>query len=141
MERSTFKGNPERISFSIQWRAANPPADAVTDCVLPQGAAGYVVPAGYRFHPAALFAVSNAALTAGTADFNITADGVELSLGSAQLNDAVQTVSRVFGFDAEPINAGVVIGTSITTSAGYLPITADHNIVVIGELVAENYRG
>lgn len=140
-ERNRYDAAPDRLPVSIQFEIANPAAGSTVDGVLGQGGDGFVVPAGYRFHPAFLLATSNAALSAGTADFNVTADGVELSLASVQLTDAIQRAAREYVFDAEPIGAGVVVGVSVITSAGYLPVTLDHDVLLVGELVAETYTG
>lgn len=121
---------------TIQFELANPGAGATTDMILGQGGSGFVVPAGYKFSPAMLTVVSNADLTAGTLDAQVTDDGTEIVGGpEPQLADAVQRATAVVGGDPQTIAAGAVVGVSVTTSAGYLPTTADIDAILVGYLL------
>ena len=111
---------------------ANPLAAATTDAVLAQGGAGFIVPTGYEAHPIYLGVRSNADLTAGTATFQVIDNGTELANGpSVVLADTVQEATGVARVGAAPIAAGRTVGVSVTTNAGYLPVTADHDIILI----------
>lgn len=121
---------------SLQFELANPSAGATTDMTLAQGGTGFVVPAGYKFSPVSLTVVSNADLTAGTLDGKVTDDGTEIVSGpEPQLADTVQRATAVVGGDPQTIAAAAVVGVSVTTSAGYLPITADIDAVLLGYLL------
>lgn len=124
-------GTDVTLIFSL----ANPGASATTALTLPQGNTGFKVPPGYQFHPICLSGSSNADLTAGTATFAVTAGGVVGNGPTAVLSDTVQQAVGVKRVDAAPINAGVLVGVSVTTSAGYLPTTADLDAVLIGKLL------
>jgi hypothetical protein len=122
--------------ITLQFLLANVPANATTDLTLPGGNAGLVVPTGYEFHPTFLQISSNADLTAGTATAKVTADGTELAKGPAPvLSDTVQAASAVVRFGLEPVAAGDVVGVSITTTAAFLPTTADVDAILAGYLV------
>lgn len=124
------------LPVTLQASLANPLADAVTDCALPQGNAGFVVPTGYKFHALMISVMSNADLTAGTLTAKVTADGTELAAGpQAELSDTVQKAAGVQRVGADPVAAGKVIGISVTTNAGYLPVTADIDAVLTGVLL------
>jgi hypothetical protein len=124
------------IDVTLTFAIANPGAAATTDLTLAQGNAGFVVPAGYQFHPICISGASNADLTAGTATFKVTRDGTELTNGpTAALSDTVQKKAGVQRVDADPIAAGVVVGVSVTTDAGYLPVTADLDAILVGKLL------
>jgi hypothetical protein len=125
------------ISVSIALSLANPGAAATTNFTAPQGnLSGFIVPAGYKFHPLCLSVVSNADLTAGTATAKVTDDDTELVNGPAPvLSDTVQQASAVARVGAQPIAAGHKVGISITTDAGYLPVTADLDAHLTGILL------
>lgn len=121
------------LPITLQFGAANVSADGVTDLTFPNGGAGFIVPAGYKFHAVALHAESNADLTGGTATFAVIADGAELANGpTAALADTVQSAVGVKRVGAEPIAAGAVVAVSATTSAAFAPTTADVDAVLIG---------
>jgi len=125
------------ISVSIALSLANPGAAATTNLLAPQGnLSGFIVPTGYKFHPLLLSGVSNADLTAGTATFKATDNDTELVNGPAPvLSDTVQQASAVARVGIEPIAAAHKVGISVTTDAGYLPVTADLDAVLIGLLL------
>jgi hypothetical protein len=124
------------LPVTLQASIANPLADAITDCLLPQGNAGFVVPTGYKFHPLFISVASNADLTAGTLTAKVIADGTELTGGpTAVLSDTVQKAAGVQRVGADPIVAGKVVGISVTTNAAYLPVTADIDAVLTGVLL------
>lgn len=123
------------LPITLQFELANPGAGATTDMALAQAGTGFVVPTGYKFHPIMICGVSSADLTAGTADYKVTTDGTELVNGpTVQLADTVQRATGLQRVGVEPIAAGAVVGVSITTSAGYLPTTADHDCMLTGVL-------
>lgn len=125
-------GTDVTLIFSI----ANPGAGATTALTFPQGSTGFKVPTGYEFHPICLSGSSNADLTGGTATFAVSAAGTVIANGpTAVLSDTVQQAVGVKRVDAGPIAAGVLVGVSVTTSAGYLPTTADLDAVLIGKLL------
>lgn len=127
---------PHGMPVTLQFEAANPNAGATTDFVQGQGNTGFVVPAGYAFHAVCVSAASNADLTAGTATIKVTDSGDELTSGpTAVLSDTVQRASGVMRVGAQPIAAGHIVGVSVTTDAGYLPITADLDAVLVGILL------
>lgn len=125
------------ISVTIALSLANPGAGATTNLTAPQSnLSGFVVPAGYKFHPVLLSGRSNADLTAGSATFKVTDDDTELTSGPAPvLSDTVQMASAVARVGASPIAAGHMVGISVTTDAGYLPTTADLDAVLVGILL------
>lgn len=125
------------VAVSLQFELANPAAGAVTDMTLGvQGGTGFVVPAEYKFHPVCLSAQSNADLTAGTATYKVHADSTEVSNGPEPvLSDLVQKACAVARPGTSPIAAGAAVGVSVTTNAGYLPVTADHTAVLVGVLL------
>lgn len=126
---------PNGIPVTLQFEIANPAAGATTDLTLAQGGSGFVVPTGFAFYPLVLGGVSNADLTAGTATFQVIFDGTEQANGpSAQLADTVQRATGVARFGAVKAAAGTIVGVSVTTNAGYLPVTADLDAVLIGYL-------
>lgn len=117
------------VTFEVS--TANPAAGATVDLTLPQGGAGFVVPAGYVAHPVLISATSNADLTAGTATFRVIDDGAELANGPAAiLSDTVQRAAGTARVGAAPIAAGSIVSASVVTDAGYLPTTADLDAVV-----------
>ncbi len=122
------------ISFALT--IANPAANATTVLVTPaQAAVGYVVPAGYVFHPMGIMAAANAALGAGTATFNVTGGAVAIAGGpTAQLAVGTQQASGIARFGAAPQAAGTVISGNIVTSAAYAANTVDHDVVIFGML-------
>jgi hypothetical protein len=124
------------VEVSLTLSVANPAAAATTALTLPQGGSGFVVPAGYVAHPICLSATSNADLTAGTATFRVTDDTViNVNGPSPVLSDLVQRASAVARVGAAPIAAGHVVGVSVVTDAGYLPITADLDAVLLLKLL------
>jgi hypothetical protein len=127
---------PGGLAVTLQFSAANPGAGATAAMKFVQGGVGLKVPPGYKFHPLCLHGESNADLTAGTATFKVTADTTALANGpQAALADTVQVAVGVKGVGAEPIAAGAIVGVSVTTDAGYLPVTADMDAVLIGLLL------
>lgn len=125
------------IAVTIALSLANPGANATTNLTAPQAnLSGFVVPAGYKFHAVLLSGGSNADLTAGTATFKVTDNDTEIVGGpEPQLADTVQRASAVARVGASPIAAGHEVGISITTSSGYLPVTADLDAVLVGLLL------
>lgn len=125
------------ISVTIMLSLANPGAAATTNLIAPQAnLSGFVVPTGYKFHPLCLSAGSNADLTAGSATFKVTSSDTEISNGPEPvLSDTVQRTSAVARVGASPIVAGQQVGISVTTDAGYLPVTADVDAVLVGILL------
>lgn len=125
------------VPLTLQFEAANPAANAVTDFVLGQGGTGFVVPAGYKFIPVALCIASNADLTAGTATGKVIDNGTELVNGpEAGLADTVQRATDLSNpGSGASVAAGHVVGVSITTDAAYAPVTADLDAILVGYLV------
>ena len=126
-------GYPIALLFSITDPAANATTLLTTS---KQGGRGWVVPAGYVFHPMVLAAASNAAVTAGTAIFNVCVAGVAIANGpTAQLDTTnTQENTGVQRLGAAPIAAGSRVAVNIVASAGYLPVTADHDVILSGVL-------
>jgi hypothetical protein len=121
--------------ISLAFSFLNPAQGATADGVFFSGGAGFVVPAGYKFHPIILHGESNADLTAGIATFKVTDDGTELVNGpEAGLADTVQAAVGVKEVGSQPIAAAAVVGVSITTDGSYAPATADLDAVLIGVL-------
>lgn len=124
--------------ITLQFELANPNANTTTDMDFggDGGAGGFVVPAGYAFHPMLLSVDSNADLTAGTLTAKVIDNGTELVHGPAPaLSDEVQHAAAVQRIGPQPIAAGHVVGVSVTTTSGYLPITADIVAVLAGVLL------
>jgi|GEM_PF-5051712 len=128
---------PHGIPVTLDFELANPGAGATTDCLFGgQGGNGFLVPTGYVFHPIYLSDDSNADLTAGTCTAKVIDNGVEIANGPEPvLADTVQRAAAVARVGASPIAAGHFVGVSLTTNAGYLPVTADHTCRLIGLLL------
>ena len=120
-----FHGN-EGFPISLIFALANPAAAATTAMLLAQANTGFVVPTGYKFCPMVLNGNSNADLTAGTA----IASGPEPALA-----DTVQRATALARAQASPIAAGHIVGVSVVTDAGYLPVTADLDAILAGLLL------
>jgi hypothetical protein len=130
-----FNGN-DGFPVSFQVAIANPAANATTAATAAQGNGGLVVPTGYKFHPMLISVSSNADLTAGTLIAKVTDNGTVLANGPiATLSDLVQYASGLQRAQVEPIAAGRRVGASVVTDAGYLPVTADIDILVSGVLL------
>lgn len=130
-----FMGNAG-YPVSFQVAIANPAASATTAATAAQGGPGLVVPTGYEFHPLLISVASNADLTAGTLTAKVTDNGTVLANGpTAVLSDTVQYAAGVQRAQVEPIAAGRRVGASVVTDAGYLPVTADIDILVSGVLL------
>jgi hypothetical protein len=130
-----FHGN-DGYPLAFMVAIANPGASATTAATAAQGGPGLVVPTGYAFHPLLISAASNADLTAGTLTAKVTDNGTVLANGpTAVLSDLVQYAAGVQRAQAEPIAAGRRVGASVVTDAGYLPVTADIDILVSGVLL------
>lgn len=124
------------MSVTLQYAVANPAASATTALTFAQGGLGFVVPTGYAFHPVCISGESNADLTAGTATFKVTDNTTAIANGpTAVLSDTVQKAAGVQRIGANPIAAGHVVGLSVVTDSGYLPVTADLDAVLIGVLL------
>jgi hypothetical protein len=130
---------PYGHSISMTFSLANPGAGATGVLLSAQANVGFVVPPGYSFHATVLQASSNAVLTAGQAVFNVTDNTVALvggptvtliSTGPTQQAAGVQRIS------VAPIVAGHIVGVNVVTNAGYLPVTADVDVVLSGVLIA-----
>ena len=122
------------VSFNVQ--ATDIAANATEDLIFPLGGAGFIVPAGYVFHPILLSAESNAAITAQTMTFKVIDDGDEVANGpEVLLTTAIQAASGVARIGAAPIAAGAAVGVSVTTPTSYTPTTADVDAVLSGVLV------
>lgn len=130
-----ISGPDDGYPVSFQVAIANPAASATTAATAAQGGAGLVVPTGYKFHPMLISVTSNADLTAGTLTAKVTDNGTALSNGpTAVLSDLVQVASGVQRAMVEPIVAGHQVGVKVTADSGYLPVTADIDILVSGML-------
>lgn len=126
---------PEGFPVSLNFALENAPANTANVLTLKGTNTGFVVPAGYKFQPIAILAMSNADLTAGTATFAVTDNGTVLKNGpTAKLEDTVQKKDGENPIGTEPIAAGHLVGVKATTDAGYLPITADLDAVLLGVL-------
>ena len=120
------------IDVTLTLSIANPAAAGTTDAALAQGGPGFIVPTGYEAHPICLSVRSNADLTGGTATFQVIDNGTELANGpSVVLSDTVQEGVGAARVGTAPIAAGRTVGVSVTTNAGYLPVTADHDIILV----------
>lgn len=123
-------------AITLIFGKANIAANGTTDLTFANGGVGFKVPTGYKFHPVALHAETNADVTAGTGTFKVTDNGTELKNGpSVELSDEVQAASGVQRYGVEPIAAGHVVGVSVTASATYAPETGDVDAVLVGYLV------
>jgi hypothetical protein len=124
------------ISFALQFAAANSAANTTTALTFVQGGDGFIVPAGYKFHPLCLSVTSNADLTAGTATARVRSDGTAIVNGpEVVLADTVQRASAVARVGAAPIGAGKRVDVAVTTTADYAPTTADIDAVLVGVLL------
>jgi hypothetical protein len=125
------------IPITLTMELANPAASATTVALMgAQGGTGFIVPAGYKFHPVYLSVESNADLTAGTATAKFTAGGSVIAGGPQPvLADAVQRASAVQRVGVAPIAEGVVVKLAIVTDASYAPVTADLTFVGVGLLL------
>jgi hypothetical protein len=130
-----FHGN-DGYPVSFKVAIANPAAAATTAATAAQGGAGFVVPAGYAFHPTLISVESNADLTAGTLIAKVTDNGTVLANGPiATLSDLVQVAAGLQRPQVEPIAAGRKVGASVVADASYAPVTADIDILVAGLLL------
>jgi len=121
------------VSFALS--IANPAAAATTALQAFQGASGFVVPVGYVFHATGVMASSNAVLAAGTATFNVTDNASAIANGpSVVLAVGTQQASGLQRVGASPIVAGHIVGVQVVANAGYLPVTLDHDVTLIGVL-------
>lgn len=124
------------VSVSLQFSVANPAANATTAMTMPQAARGFVVPAGYRFHPVSLSLSSNAALSAGTATARVRANGTAVVGGPEPvLTSALQDANAIARVGQAPIAAGQRVDVALVTDAAYAPVTADHDAVLVGILM------
>ena len=128
-------GMPITIGFTL----ANPGAGAATALTTAQGGAGYMVPAGYVFHPMLLSACGTAAVTAGTATLAVTDNTVAVANAPTALLSSVagSTLANagMARLGAAPIAAGHVVGVTVTTNGAYLPTTNDVDVLLAGVLV------
>lgn len=130
-----FNGN-EGFPISFQVAITNPAASATTAATAAQGGPGFVVPAGYKFHPMLISIASNADLSAGTLTAKVTDNGTVLANGpTAVLSDPTQYASGLQRAQVEPIAAGRRVGASVVADASYAPVTADIDILVSGVLL------
>jgi len=128
--------NAYGLPVSVALGAANMLLSTTTNLTLAQGGTGFVVPTGYKFHPMLLAAHSNADLTAGTATFNVTANGTAIAnTPTAVLNDTVQRTAGVARAGVAPQAAGIIVGVNVVTDANYAPNTADMDVVLAGLLL------
>lgn len=126
---------PEGFPVSLNFGLSNAAANTANVLLLKGENTGFVVPTGYKFQPLSILAMSNADLTAGNAAFAVTDNGTVLKNGpTATLSDTVQKKDGQNPVGTEPIAAGHLVGVKATTDAGYLPITADLDAVLLGIL-------
>lgn len=124
------------VDVTLTFSVANPAANATTALTLPQASRGFVVPAGYRFHPISLTLASNADLTAGTATGRVRANGTAVVGGPEPvLADAVQEATAIARVGQAPIAAGQRVDVAVVTDAAYAPVTADLDAILIGKLL------
>ena len=126
------------MPITLHFQATDPAANATTNLITDLTGAGYVVPAGYVFHPMLLQVTGDTAVTAGTATFNVTDNTVAVANGPAPVlsSAAGATLSQaaMARFGANPIAAGHIVGVNIVASAGYLPVTDDFDALLHGVL-------
>jgi hypothetical protein len=126
------------VDVTLPFTGANVQVSATQNLTLvtAQGADGFKVPTGYKFHPLAVHAESNADLTAGTGTFKVTDNTVAIANGPEPvLNDTVQVAVAVARVGASPIAAGKIVGLSIVADASFAPTTADVDAILIGKLL------
>lgn len=97
---------------------------------------GWVVPAGYIFHPMYIDVLSNDARTAGSNTIKVTGDGTEIGAGPDATLDATNTTADrgVATLGASPMAAGVIVGVSSTGDGSFAPTTADADVILSGVL-------
>lgn len=126
------------VDVTLPFTLANVPTNATTALTLVtgQGADGFKVPTGYKFHPLALHGESNADLTAGSATFKVTDNTAVVGSGPEPvLNDTIQVAVAVARVGAAPIAAGKIVGISVVADATFAPTTADIDAILIGKLL------
>lgn len=139
----TFSGNAldynRGFNTTIEFGLANIAASATnTAMTSPQGATGFLVPAGMYAVVLYLNVESNADVTAGTATFNVTVDGTIVGNTPSVVLNSTTTVRRggsVGRVGTHKVTAGKRIGVGVTTDSGYLPTTADHTAWVLIQLL------
>lgn len=116
--------------YSMTWSLANPAA-AQTDQPLtfPSGANEQIVP--FSGSIVGITARSNGAVAAGTIDFSIFKNGVELASPIAQLNttDTLDDIDMI-AHNVQNVEAGDEVGPRYTTSGAYSPATNDYTVTI-----------
>jgi hypothetical protein len=121
---------------TLQFIVTDVAADAITDGTLASGGAGWIVPAGFEFHPLMLHAEANEAVTAQSIAVKVIVGGTEATNGpEVTLSATAQAASGLKGMHGNPIYAGSVVSVSAETPAGFTPITADLDVILNGVLV------
>jgi hypothetical protein len=126
------------VDVSLPFTLANVPTNATTALTLvtAQGADGFKVPTGYKFHPLCIHGESNADLTAGSGTFKVTDNTTVIANGPEPvLNDTVQVAVAVAGVGDAPIAAGKIVGLSFVADASFAPPTADVDAILVGKLL------
>lgn len=130
------------VDMTLQFISANLATGAGTvDMTLAQGGAGFLVPAGYTFHPRLLQVVKTGTLDA-SAEVNarVIIDGTEVGgTGDGALLTKTPDVgqkSAVYRMGQFPAAAGTVVGVSLTKNASYSTTgTIDYDAILVGTLL------
>ena len=124
------------LPVTLQFGAADVPANTTTDLAFAQGGAGWPVPTGYDFYPQTLAVISNADLTAGTLTGKVTSNGTAVTSGpEPALNNTVQYATAVIDPLSPKVVAGARVGVEVVANSSYAPVTADIDAVVTGVLI------
>lgn len=139
MSDDTLVQDRKAFPVSYAFKVENVTSDGTpTDGTLAsaQGGDGMLVPTGYTFHPKLLQAESNAAITAGTIEVQVTDNGVEVEAGPVvTLSSAAQAAAGIKRHGASSIAAGRAVGVSGEGSATLDAVTKDVDVILVGDLL------
>lgn len=133
-----LNGVPYGMPITMHFQATDPAANATTVCITDLTGVGYMVPAGYVFHPMVLQVTADTAVTAQQAQFDVTDNTAIIAVSPSVILSTVagSTLSGATAqrLGANPIAAGHIVGVKVTTPVGYLPITDDYDVLLHGVL-------
>ena len=129
------------VDVTLPFISANLATGAGTvDMTLGQLGTGFLVPAGYAFHPLCLMVTFTGTLDAdATVIAQVIDNGTELTNGPVATINQAESDARevaVAHVGAAPIAAGHVVGVSLTKDADYdTTATIDWDVLLIGKLL------
>lgn len=127
------------VNITLHFITANLATGAGTvDMTLAQGGTGFLVPAGYKFHPLALFVTKTGTLDANAqVDAQVIDDGTEVGAKATLTHTPdVARATTLMRVGQAPIAAGHVVGVSLTKDADYSTTgTIDYDAILTGVLL------